>query len=325
MLVTGGAGFVGLPTVRRLVARGFEVVVVDNFAVGSASRLDELVSTAPVSVEEVDVRDAGAVGAVVRDVAPWGVIHLAALHYIPYCIAHPAETMAVNLLGLQHLLDALGEAPARRFVFASTADVYRPSLRPHGEDDETTPSSIYGASKLTGEWLVRLWRASGALTEAVTARLFNVYGPGETNPHVIPHLCQSMHQGDDLTLGNVDAKRDYTYVDDVADVLVALLDSDVADRTVNVGAGHSWSVAQVVDHLARLTGRDLRICVDPERLRLSDRPDLRADPRRLRALVPGAVATPLETGLRRLLQAEGLLGPEATPPQDRGDAESTSS
>jgi UDP-glucose 4-epimerase len=156
--------------------------------------------------------------------------------------------------------------------------------------------------------MVRLWRASGGPAIPVVARLFNVYGPGETNPHVIPHLCESMRRGDGLPLGNVDAKRDYTYVDDVAEALVALLDSDVGDVTVNVGAGRSWSVAEVVEHLAHLTGRDLRICVEDERRRRSDRPDLRADPGRLRALVPGATSTPLESGLRRLLEAEKLLG-----------------
>ena len=308
VLVTGGAGFVGVPTVRRLCERGFEVVVADNFAVGSASRLDQLVSSAAVKVVQLDVRDAGAVAALVRQTAPWGAIHLAALHYIPYCVAHPAETMAVNVLGLQHVLDALGESSAQRFVFASTGDVYRPGLHPHREEDETAPTSIYGASKLTGEWMVRLWRAGGSAAAPVVARLFNVYGPGETNPHVIPHLCQSMHRGDDLPLGNVDAKRDYTYVDDVAVALVALLESDAGDVTVNVGAGHSWSVAEVVDRLARLTGRDLRVCVEADRLRPSDRPDLRADPARLRQLVPGATATSLDTGLRLLLEAEGLLG-----------------
>jgi UDP-glucose 4-epimerase len=309
VLVTGGAGFVGVPTVRRLVDRGFDVAVADNFAVGCASRLDELVSAASVRVDEVDLRDAAAVAGLVRDVAPWGVIHLAALHYIPYCMAHPAETMAVNVLGLQHLLDAIAGVGVQRLVFASTGDVYRPSPQPHGEDDETMPTSIYGASKLVGEWMVRLWRASGGTAAPVVARLFNVYGPGETNPHVIPHLCESMRRGDDLPLGNVDARRDYTYVDDVAGALVALLESETGDTTVNVGAGCSWSVADVVDHLARLTGRDLHICVEAQRLRRSDRPDLRADPARLRALVPGAVGTPLETGLRRLLEAEGLLGP----------------
>jgi UDP-glucose 4-epimerase len=310
VLVTGGAGFVGVPTVKRLVDRGFEVAVADNFAVGSASRLDPLVSTAAVSVHDVDLRDATALATLVGDVAPWGAIHLAALHYIPYCVANPAETMAVNVLGLQHLLDALGGTAVQRFVFASTGDVYRPSPHSHGEDDETMPTSIYGASKLTGEWMLRLWRASGSAAAApVVARLFNVYGPGETNPHVIPHLCESMRRGDDLPLGNVDARRDYTYVDDVAGALVALLDSETGDTTVNVGAGGSWSVADIVEHLARLTGRNLRICVEAQRLRRSDRPELRADPSRLRSLVPGAVGTPLETGLRRLLEAEGLLGP----------------
>ncbi len=308
VLVTGGAGFVGRPTVRLLLEHGFRVVVVDNFSVARASRLDDLRSSGRFRLEQADLRDAEALLDVVREARPWAAIHLAALHYIPYCIANPAETMAVNVLGLQHLLDALGTCDVERLVFASTGDVYRPDERPHDEDAPTTPTSVYGASKLTGEWLVRLWRASGVSTAPVVARLFNVYGPGETNPHVIPHLCDSLRQGDELPLGNVDAKRDYTFVDDVAGALVALATSEVGDVTVNVGAGRSWSVREVVDQLRRLTGRDLRIRVDADRLRKTDRPNLQADPTRLQQLVPGFTPTPLETGLRRLLVAEGILG-----------------
>lgn len=306
-LVTGGAGFVGVPTVGLLIERGYEVVVVDNFSVAPAARLDHLVAGGRVRVADVDLRDADAMAGVVAEWRPWAVVHLAALHYIPYCADHPAETLAVNLLGFQHLLDAVRAAGVDRLVFASTGDVYRPADEPHCEGDETTPTSIYGATKLAGEWLVRLWREAGATTSPVVARLFNVYGPGETNPHLIPHLCASLQRGDQIDLGNVEARRDYTFVDDVAAALVGLVESGLADVTVNVGTGSSWSAADVVERMRVLTGRDIRIRVDPQRLRKTDRSNLQADPTLLRALVPGSVPTPLETGLRRLLVAEGLL------------------
>lgn len=307
VLVTGGAGFVGVFVVGLLVERGYEVTVVDNFAVAPASRLDHLVEGGHVRVVEADLRDAVAVARALEEVRPWGIVHLAALHYIPYCAEHPAETLDVNVLGLQHVLDAASRWEVERFVFASTGDVYRPAEQPHGEDDQTVPTSVYGASKLCGEWLVRLWREGGAPTVPVVARLFNVYGPGETNPHVMPHVCESLRRGDEIPLGNVEARRDYTFVTDVAEVLVALLVSDLADVTVNVGTGSSWSVADAVERMRALTGRDLRIRVDQARLRKTDRPNLQADPTRLRHLLPDLSPTPFETGLRRLLESEAIL------------------
>lgn len=307
VLVTGGAGFVGLPTVRLLLNQGFRVVVIDNFSVAGSSRLHTLNTEDRLRVMEADIRNADRLAEVVQEARPWAVIHLAALHYIPYCQEHPAETLAVNVLGLQHLLDSLGSCDVERLVFASTGDLYRPDERPHREDAETMPTSIYGTSKLTGEWLIHLWRATGVRTTSVIARLFNVYGPGETNPHVIPHLCQSLREGDELPLGNVDSKRDYTFVDDVAWALVALATSEISEVTVNIGAGRSWSVRELVQQLALLTGRDLAIRVEPHRLRKTDRPNLEADNSRLRHLLPDFAPTPLETGLRRLLVAEGIL------------------
>lgn len=306
VLVTGGAGFVGVPTVRLLVGRGFEVVVVDNFAVGSPSRLNALVAAGSVRIVTADLRDADTLLKAVEEARPWGVIHLAALHYIPYCVAHPAETVAVNILGLQHLLDALESADVQRLIFASTGDVYEPSERPHAEDDQARATSVYGVSKLTGESLIRLWRAQGGMTSPVVARLFNVYGPGETNPHVLPHLISSLREGDELRLGNTEARRDYTYVGDVAAALVALLSGELADVTVNIGTGRSWSVAELVDWLKELTGRELTIRVDPERLRRTDRPNLQADTTLLDRLAPGVVSTALGTGLHALLEAEGI-------------------
>lgn len=306
VLVTGGAGFVGVPTVARLLDHGARVVVIDKFSVAPASRLDRLVGQG-VNVIDADLRDAEAVGRSVAATRPWAVVHLAALHFIPYCDQHPAETLAVNVLGLQNVLDASSRAEVERFVFASTGDVYRPSDRPHTETDDTTATSVYGASKLAGEWLVRLWREGGATAAPVVARLFNVYGPGETNPHVMPHLLASLRRGDEIDLGNTEAKRDYTYVGDVARALVTLVESELADVTVNVGTGSSWSVAEVVERLAALTGRDLRIRTDLARLRRTDRPNLQADPSLLHRLVPGSVTTTLDQGLQRLLEAEGVL------------------
>ena len=158
VLVTGGAGFIGVPTVSRLLEQGHQVVVVDNYAVGSRDRLDHLVNdpanAGRLDIVELDLRDAVATAKAVADIAPNKVIHLAAHHFIPFCKAHPAETINVNVSGTQNLLDALLPVQPERLLFASTADVYTPAPVPHIEHDTTEPDNIYGMSKLMGEKLM---------------------------------------------------------------------------------------------------------------------------------------------------------------------------
>jgi UDP-glucose 4-epimerase len=174
VLVTGRAGFVGIPTVDRLLSNGFSVVVADSFSSGSRGRLKALVPAASLEIVELDVRDAVRTLETVEIFRPWAILHLAALHLIPYCAAHPAETLAVKVTGLQHVLDAAKTAHASRFLFASTGDVYRNSPSPHPETDPTSPTNVYGASKLMGEWLLHFWKVGGAAADTLVARLFNM-------------------------------------------------------------------------------------------------------------------------------------------------------
>jgi UDP-glucose 4-epimerase len=303
VLVTGGAGFIGAPTCRELLRRGYEVVALDDYSTGSPDRLEPLELEGRFTSVRVDLTDSDATRNAITAVRPSAVIHLAARHFIPHCEAHPSETMAINVLGTQHVIDAVG--PDTRIVFASTADVYRPSATPHMEADDVAPVGYYGLSKITGEHLVRLAQQRGLIAPPRVARFFNVYGPGETNPHVLPDIFRHMGQGDDLALGNLEPRRDYVFVEDVADVVVRLVELDGPEVVVNVGTGRSWSVADLVEQLGAISGRPLRAVSDPGKLRSSDRPDLRADTRRIMTLFPDLQLTPLSEGLRRTLRTIG--------------------
>jgi UDP-glucose 4-epimerase len=307
VLVTGGAGFVGVPLVQRLLETGADVAVIDNFSTSSRRRLDDL--SPQLGIHTADVTDREAVFDVVSAFRPTHCVHLAAIHFIPQCRAEPSATVATNILGTQLVIDALRDAaPGCRVLLASSADVYRPGVRPHREDAPTGPSNVYGLSKLTSEFLLRFAAEDGAL-DAVAARFFNVYGPGETNPHLIPEILSQVRRGvTTLQLGNLAARRDYVYVDDVASAIIALLDHAPAGTVVNVGTGRSYSVQHVVDLIGDALGSALDVAVDPARIRPADRANLQADVGLLQSLVTGACPTPLDVGLRRLLRAEGLLG-----------------
>jgi UDP-glucose 4-epimerase len=299
VLVTGAAGFIGVPLVGELLRRGERVVALDDFSVGDPERLEEVPEHDGLRIVEADVRDGDAVRLAVADEPPRAVVHLAARHFIPWCVAHPEETRAVNVEGTRNVLAAA--AGAERLLFASTGDVYPPAEAPHVETDPTGAPGVYGESKLEGERLV------ATHTSACSLRLFNVYGPGDPNAHVLASVFEQLRHGDTLRLGNLGSRRDYVFVEDVVAVFAALLELPEAVGQLNVGSGETWSVEELVEQLRRVTGRPLEVQVDPDRVRATDRPLLAADIGRLRALLPELRLTSIEPGLRRTLAAEGLL------------------
>ena len=162
------------------------------------------------------------------------VIHLAALHFIPACNRDPQRAIRVNVDGTQGVLKAAADAASVvGVVVASTAAVYAPSTEAHSESSTIGPTDIYGLTKLWSEQLAELFARSTGKSVGI-ARLFNVFGPGETNPHLIPTIVRQLQQGPELRLGNLSTKRDYVYVEDVARGLIALAESVRRRRVADV-------------------------------------------------------------------------------------------
>lgn len=296
-LVTGGCGFVGAALVRRLLAEGCEVVVVDDFSRGSRENLGP--DLARVRVIEQDVT--AGLGGVFGSFQPQAVFHLAARHFIPDCDADPARCLRVNVGGTRSVLDAAAalREPAS-VVLASSAAVYAPADGPHREqEDSVGPIDVYGYSKLWAEELAAGFAARTGTGVAIV-RLFNVFGPGETNAHLIPSLISQMKAGTPVRLGNLSSRRDYVFVDDVADALLRLArhGADGRSATVNVGSGRAYTGREVVETLAALAAADVAPVTDPGRLRPVDRPVLLADPTLAQKLVDWAPRTSLAEGLR---------------------------
>ncbi len=296
-LVTGGCGFVGAALVRRLLAESCEVVVVDDLSRGSRANFGP--DQDRVRVIEQDVTSS--LSRIFASFQPEAVLHLAALHFIPDCDADPARCLRVNVDGTRSVLEAAaGLRGPVSLVVASSAAVYAPSDGPHHEQQNLLgPIDVYGQSKRWTEELAAGFAARTG-TGVGIARLFNVFGPGETNAHFIPSLISQMKAGESVRLGNLSSKRDYVFVDDVADALLRLARyaANGQSATVNIGSGRAYSGNEVVEALTELAADGVAPITDPSRLRPVDRPVLLADPTLAQKLLDWAPWTSLVDGLR---------------------------
>lgn len=289
---------------RLLADRGDEVIVYDNLCRGSVERLQGYVGLG-VRLVVADIRDLGRLADVFTEHRPEVVMHLAAMHFIPDCDADPGECLSVNIVGTQTVMDVIATvSPMPALVYISSAAVYGPDSRPHIElESRVAPTDVYGCSKLAGEQLVEAFaRRTGS--SCSMARLFNVYGPDETNPHLIPTVIRQAQIGTDLHLGNLATRRDYVFTEDVARALMLLADATMQGRGLlcNVGTGEARSGQEVVTAVARLLGKDLKVVPDAERTRPSDRPDLCADVRCVREQLGWVSQVPFNDGLKRTLE-----------------------
>jgi UDP-glucose 4-epimerase len=304
-LVTGGAGYVGVDTVRRLVeSRSATVHVLDNLVCGE-HRLERLPRD-EVVIHRCDIRDDASVSRVMSQLQPDVVIHLAAIHYIPACDAAPGLASSTNVAGTINLIAAVPRGT--RFVFASTAAVYAPDDKAHDEDGSAIgPIDVYGLTKLHAEQFVRHFHSIGQI-DGVIVRLFNVVGPGETNPHLVPAIIKQLASGDRrVRLGNLFPHRDYIDVRDASEGFIRLGDlpangTEAAPITVNLGTGRSHAVGDVVKEIGRAASAELEVRQDLARIRAVDRPMLRASIANLRRLTGWQPSTSLSESLNRAWQ-----------------------
>jgi UDP-glucose 4-epimerase len=298
VLVTGGAGFIGSHLVEKLSADRV-VHVIDDLSRGRREWLPR-----GSVLHEADIRDGDALTGLVREIRPEAVAHLAALHFIPAVDSAPKLAWELNVDGTSNLLRALAATPPELLLFASSAAVYPDTAGPISESLEPDPIDVYGRTKLEGERLVRDF-ASETGARCLAARIFNVIGQRETNSHVVPELVAQVRSGaSTIELGNLESRRDYTDVVDVASALAFLLSEAIgAHRIVNVGSGRAVSVRELVHTCETILGRPIHVEVHRDRLRKLDRGELVADIRRLRSIAGPFPTRPLDQTLAELLGA----------------------
>jgi UDP-glucose 4-epimerase len=267
-LLTGGAGFIGSNLVDALVARGDEVVVIDDVSTGKRANLDEALAGGAELVE-LDIRDAEAVGATVERVRPEVIFHLAAQIDVRKSVADPAHDARVNVEGTVNVLRAAQATGVPRVVNTSTGGaIYGEGLiLPAPEDHPVAPEAPYGLSKFCAENYCELFKRLHGLS-TVSLRYGNVYGPrqdplGEAG--VIAIFCGKLLDGGRPTIfGDGLQTRDYVYVGDVVEANLRAADSD-AGGAFNIGRGVETNVLEIVETLAAYANGSFEAEHAPER------------------------------------------------------------
>jgi len=248
-LVTGGAGFIGSHLVDRLIATGRSVRVLDSFVVGRRANLKQHAGDSRLEVIEGDLADPNAVAAATAGAAR--IFHLAARADIVPSIQEPEAYFRSNVEGTFCLLEAARRHGAKRFVYVASSSCYGiPATYPTAETAPAGPRYPYALTKYLGEQLVMHWAQVYRLP-AVSVRFFNVYGPrtrtSGTYGAVFGVFLAQLLAGEPLTIvGDGEQTRDFTFVSDAVDALIAVAESDKIGDIYNVGSGHPVSVNELV-------------------------------------------------------------------------------
>jgi UDP-glucose 4-epimerase len=296
ILVTGGAGYIGSVTVERLLARGEQIVVLDDLARGHRAALP-----ADVPLYQGNIGDRKLVARIAGEHALESCIHFAALIEVGESVLDPARYFENNVGHGLALIGELIQAGVRRVVFSSTAAVYGdPEQIPIVEQSRKWPRNPYGWSKLFMEQLLDAYDAAYGM-KFVALRYFNAAGASENcgedhrpESHLIPNvLAAALGQqqairvfGNQYPTPDGTPIRDYIHVVDLADAHIRSLEhlrSGGQSDFLNLGTGSGYSVLEVIECARQVTGRGIALQIEPPRA--GDPAKLIADPSKAKALL----------------------------------------
>jgi UDP-glucose 4-epimerase len=260
-VVTGGAGFIGSNLVDALLARGDEVIVLDDISTGKRENLEQALAGG-AQLEVVDVRDAGAVSLLVSRTKPDVIFHLAAQIDVRKSVADPAADARINVEGTANVLSAAQAHGVPRFVNTSTGGAIYGEVKqiPAPEDHPVAPEAPYGLSKFCAEQYCEIFTRLHGLS-TVSLRYGNVYGPRQDptgDAGVVAIFCERLLAGRrPVVFGDGTQTRDFVYVGDVAKANLAAADAAVLPhRVYNVGTGTEVSIHDLLRAAAEAAGTD---------------------------------------------------------------------
>lgn len=296
-LVTGGAGFIGSHLCELLLAKGHDVVALDNLSCGRLANLHDFERHEHFRFVQADIRDLSGMRPAFAGI-DW-VFHLAGLADIVPSIEQPAQYFSTNVGGTFNVLECAREQGVKRIVYAASSSSYGiPDAYPTPESSPIRPQYPYALTKYMGEELVLHWAQTYKIP-ALSLRLFNVYGPrsrttGAYGAVFGVFLAQKLNSKPYTVVGDGKQTRDFTYVTDVAEAFIAAAASSLTGEAMNVGSGNHYSVNRLVELLG---GPVVHIPKRP------GEPDCTfADTARIRQRLGWAPRVSFEEGVKRMLE-----------------------
>jgi len=262
VLITGASGFIGSHTVESALDRGYSVRVFLRYNstgyVGNLRFLGKKLKE--IEIFWGDIRDYTSVLRAVKGVDY--VIHLAAQISVPYSFQNPIDFAMNNVVGTTNILKASVECGISKFVYTSTSEIFGGSDEPLNEDSLRIPKSPYSASKVGADAMVKSFFYTYDLNTLIL-RPFNTFGPRQSIRALIPWIIYQGLRSEKVKLGNLEPKRDFTYVKDTVEgILLALEKETEGGDEINLGTGRSFSVMEVVEVVSKVLGKDLKVEVE---------------------------------------------------------------
>ena len=300
VLLTGGCGFIGSEVTKQLSNLGSKITIIDNLSSGKEEYVKNISN---VTLIKVDLNDKEKIHELVKDKDY--VIDLAALPFIPDSYFYPNEFFETNVNSTINLALAVSkEKRIKRFVHISSSEIYGSARHvPMDENHPTTPQSTYAVSKLAGERVVFTMHKEHNFP-AVIIRPFNSFGPNITQPYIIPEIIsQLLKDQDEITLGNINSKRDLTFVSDTArGIILALVVEGIIGETINIGSQRALSIKELAQNIASIMGKEVSINVDSTRFRPHDVDTLVCDYNKANKLLGWKPEVSINEGLEQTIK-----------------------
>ncbi|SFR59478.1 NAD-dependent 4,6-dehydratase LegB [Thiomicrospira sp. ALE5] len=304
VLVTGADGFIGSHLVEALVMAGADVrALVQYNSFNSWGWLDQSVLADEMEIISGDIRDPFLCQTICKNIDT--VFHLAALIAIPYSYAAPGSYVDTNVTGTLNMVQAARDQNVRRFMHTSTSETYGTAQYvPIDESHPMQPQSPYSASKIGADAMAMSYFLAFE-TPVTIARPFNTYGPRQSARAVIPTIIGQIAAGQtQIQLGDTTPTRDFNYVADTCQGMMALMTSDnTIGETVNISSNYEISVQDTLELIKRLMGSNVEFVQDAQRLRPKDSEVFRlwGDNTKLKTLTGYSPTTSLENGLQQTI------------------------
>jgi len=251
-IVTGGCGFIGSHLADNLIKLNFEVVVIDNLSVGRRENISHLNENSQFTFVDADISNFDLIEPIFRGADL--VFHLAALADIVPSIENPTEYYKSNVNGTFNVLQACRKHKVKKIIYAGSSSCYGiPDEYPTKEIASIRPEYPYALTKNLGEQLVMHWCKLYNLP-AISLRFFNVYGPrartsGTYGAVFGVFLAQKLANKPFTVVGDGNQTRDFTFVSDVVNAIIAAAESDLSGEVINIGSNNTYSINRLVELL----------------------------------------------------------------------------